>query len=305
MHTRLLIVGSGPVGLFLALKIGRLGVDVTVTEAEPTIIPSPRAIGYIYHSLINHSYFPIVLEECRKVGIVDDLKEKGLYCPAGLQWRNLQFELLAELRGMLGSDGQDKQNMVFLGQHDFAGIILDHIAKYPNIKILFSHRFAGVRQTAHQVNALLMTPEGEKFITADYLAGCDGAGSTVRHCLCIPFEGFTWTDFRFIASNMHYDFEKEVGLKYGSLIVDPENWAVIVRTGANGTPWRIAYGEPYNLDFSKEAILERLPAKYETLLPGSKKGYTVESVSPYYAHQRCAKNFRDGRVILCGDAAHV
>jgi 2-polyprenyl-6-methoxyphenol hydroxylase-like FAD-dependent oxidoreductase len=46
-HTRLLIVGGGPVGLFLALKVGRLGIDVTVAEAEPTIIPSPRAIGYL------------------------------------------------------------------------------------------------------------------------------------------------------------------------------------------------------------------------------------------------------------------
>jgi NADPH-dependent 2,4-dienoyl-CoA reductase/sulfur reductase-like enzyme len=46
MPTRLLIVGGGPVGLFLALKVGRLGIDVTVAEAEPTIIPSPRAIGY-------------------------------------------------------------------------------------------------------------------------------------------------------------------------------------------------------------------------------------------------------------------
>ena len=46
MPTRLLIVGGGPVGLFLALKVGRLGIDVAVAEAEPTIIPSPRAIGY-------------------------------------------------------------------------------------------------------------------------------------------------------------------------------------------------------------------------------------------------------------------
>lgn len=38
-HTSLLIVGGGPVGLFLALKVGGLGIDVIVTEAEPTIIP--------------------------------------------------------------------------------------------------------------------------------------------------------------------------------------------------------------------------------------------------------------------------
>jgi 2-polyprenyl-6-methoxyphenol hydroxylase-like FAD-dependent oxidoreductase len=248
-------------------------------------------------------YFPIVLDECRKVGILDDLRERGLESTAGLQWRNLQFELLAELRGMMGSEGKSK--MVFLGQHELAAIILEHIAKFPNVKVLFSHRFVGVQQNDKEVTALFITPEGEKFMTADYLVGADGAGSAVRHCLCIPFEGFTWTDFRFIASNMHYNFEKEAGWKWGSMIVDPDHWAVIVRTGAEGTPWRIAYGEPAHLDFSKEAIMERLPAKYEKLLPGSKKGYTVENVNPYFAHQRCAKNFRVGRVTLCGDAAHV
>jgi len=244
-----------------------------------------------------------VLEECRKVGILEDMKDRGLETVAGLQWRNLRGELLSELRGMMGSNGSGK--MIFLGQHSLAGIILEHIAKYPNIKVLFSHRLVGLRQNDKEVTALFLTPEGETFLTAEYVAGCDGAGSAVRHCLCIPFEGFTWTDFRFIASNMHYDFVKEAGWQWGSLIVDPEHWAVIVRTGAEGTPWRIAYGEPSHLDFSKEAIMERLPAKYEKLLPGSKKGYTVESVNPYFAHQRCAKTFRDGRIILCGDAAHV
>src|SRR5579859_2648771 len=97
---------------------------------------------------------------------------------------------------MLGSEGE--REMVFLGQHGFAAIILEHISKYPNIKVLFSHKFAGVKQTDKEVTALFMSPEGETFMTADYMVGADGAGSTVRHCLCIPFEGFTWTDFCFI-----------------------------------------------------------------------------------------------------------
>jgi 2-polyprenyl-6-methoxyphenol hydroxylase-like FAD-dependent oxidoreductase len=234
------------------------------------------------------------------------MKRQGLVDPGlGLHFRNSKHELLAEIHGSLGSERPEKP--IFLGQHHLAAIILEHISKVPNIKVLFSHRFVGVRQTENEVTALFLTPDGEKFLTAEYLAGCDGAGSSVRHSLCIPFEGFTWTDFRFIASNMYYDFEKEYpGWASGTMIVDPENWAIIVRTGAEGAPWRIAYGERYDVgDFSKEAILSRLPAKYEKLLPGSKKGYTVELVSPYYVHQRCAKTFRDGRVILCGDAAHV
>src|SRR5271154_995076 len=135
------------------------------------------------------------------------MKDRGLETLTGLQWPNLKGELLAELRGMMRSNVSGK--MVFLGQHNLAGIILEHIAKYPNIKVIFSHCLVGLRQTEKGVTALFLTPEGEKFITAEYLAWCDGAGSAVRHCLCIPFEAFTGTDFRFITSNMHYDFVKE------------------------------------------------------------------------------------------------
>src|SRR5271170_7523102 len=70
-------------------------------------------------------YFPIVLEECRKVDILDDMRERGLETLAGLQWRNLKGERLAELRGMMGSEGGGK--MIFLGQHSLAEIILEHI----------------------------------------------------------------------------------------------------------------------------------------------------------------------------------
>jgi 2-polyprenyl-6-methoxyphenol hydroxylase-like FAD-dependent oxidoreductase len=45
MHSQILIVGAGPVGLFLALKLGKLGLQVTVVEAEYGVLPSPRAIG--------------------------------------------------------------------------------------------------------------------------------------------------------------------------------------------------------------------------------------------------------------------
>ena len=38
--------GGGPVGSLLALKVGRFGIDFTVSEAEPAVVPSSRAIGY-------------------------------------------------------------------------------------------------------------------------------------------------------------------------------------------------------------------------------------------------------------------
>jgi 2-polyprenyl-6-methoxyphenol hydroxylase-like FAD-dependent oxidoreductase len=239
-----------------------------------------------------------VLKECEKLGLLDDMRQRGRPAVEGFQWRTPEDQVLCRV-------GAGPQKGLFLGQHKLAEIIMEHIAKLPNVKVIFSYRFAGVREKGSKVTAVFVTPQGEEFLTADYLVGCDGAGSTVRRSLCIPFEGFTWTDFRFIASNIHYDFNQVEGWREGSMLVDPEHWAVIAPTGAPGEPWRVCYGEPSHLDFSKEAIMERLPSKYEKLLPGNKKGYTVELVNPYYAHQRCAKNYRDGRILLCGDAAHV
>ena len=45
-HTQVLIVGAGPVGLFLALKIAQQGIRTTVIEAETDIVKSPRATAY-------------------------------------------------------------------------------------------------------------------------------------------------------------------------------------------------------------------------------------------------------------------
>ena len=63
-----------------------------------------------------------------------------------------------------------------------------HIAKFPNIKVSFSHRLVNVRQSDSELKVLFMTTEGEKFLTADYFASCDDAGSAVRHCLRILCE---------------------------------------------------------------------------------------------------------------------
>jgi len=69
--------------------------------------------------------------------------------------------------------------------------------------------------------------------------------------------------------------------------------------------YRVTYGETPGL--TREQYLERLPWKFETMLPGRPKPdqYKVVNWSPYQMHQRCAPAFRVGRVLLCADAAHV
>jgi 2-polyprenyl-6-methoxyphenol hydroxylase-like FAD-dependent oxidoreductase len=86
------------------------------------------------------------------------------------------------------------------------------------------------------------------------------------------------------------------------MIVDPEDWAAIGQI--TDEVWRVAYGEPGHL--SEEEIIKQLPEKYERLFPGPRPlEYEVVSASPFWAHQRTATKYRVGRVILCGDSAHV
>ena len=105
-----------------------------------------------------------------------------------------------------------------------------------------------------------------------------------------------------MATNVKYDFV-EHGYGVANMIVDPTDWAVIGAVNKRGI-WRVAYGEPPHL--SEKELLERVHEKYEKLLPGPRPlKYEIVSANPYWAHQRTAATYRDGRVVLCGDAAHV
>jgi 2-polyprenyl-6-methoxyphenol hydroxylase-like FAD-dependent oxidoreductase len=252
---------------------------------------------------------PIVLNEMEKVGIYEDVERAGFKNKEGVTYRTSHAKggnVLARLEMSQIPKGAVKYEFagIHLGQHNLAEIMLTHCQREKNFSIKWGHRFVGVRQAGPQdpvmVNCLAI---GEKFFTCDYLVGADGAGSSVRRSQCIAFEGFTWQDFRFVASNVKYPFE-EYGFTTANMIVDEEDWAVIARTGPGDAPWRVAFGVRTTVPESE--ILTQIPEKYERLFPGPRPlKYELVSANPYWAHQRVAATLRVGKVILCGDAGHV
>jgi 2-polyprenyl-6-methoxyphenol hydroxylase-like FAD-dependent oxidoreductase len=141
-------------------------------------------------------------------------------------------------------------------------------------------------------------------LTAKYVIGADGAQSAVRQYACIPFEGFTWTNFRFTAADIEYDFQEEMGYYPANFIVDPYNWAVIARTGPTNV-FRVAYGELPNTPDDEASLLERSKERIPAFLSPTNKNYNLRRLKPYWAQQRCAQTFQKGRILLIGDAAHV
>jgi len=149
--------------------------------------------------------------------------------------------------------------------------------------------------------------------SADWLLGTDGTNSSVRHCLCIPLEGYSHTKFRMIGADVYYDFIKENNWSLVNFMVDPTDWAVVTYTGQdqNGDPygndpplWRVAYSEPTDLDGAPEKVMERAKKRIACYARG-KVDLEIARAEPYIVHQRCAAQAQKVMVLLAGDALHV
>ena len=135
----------------------------------------------------------------QKIGIYEDVINASILNKDGFYFRtpfSKGNEVLAQLK--MGKIPKGELRFDFaaanLGQDDLAKLILEHASKLPNFEIMWGHRYVGCKQTEKEgkVTVCAVTNKGEKFLSAEYVVGCDGATSQVRRSLCIPFEGFTW-----------------------------------------------------------------------------------------------------------------
>ena len=143
-------------------------------------------------------------------------------------------------------------------------------------------------------------------MAASYLIGADGGRSTVRKALGIEFEGYTHPE-RFLVLTTTYRVRRanshECSRNYFS---DPDEWAALFKvTGDDGKGlWRVVFPtRPNETDeqaFDEAAVQGRLQKFFPK--PGP---YPVVHRNIYHVHQRVAASFREGRVFLAGDSAHV
>jgi 2-polyprenyl-6-methoxyphenol hydroxylase-like FAD-dependent oxidoreductase len=283
-----LVAGAGPVGLLTAFVLARAGIPVTVLEAEPEIVSSPRAI--VYHS-------PTV-ELLDRLGLLDDARERGIL-KQDYHFRRPDGTIIARMdMSVIAGDTAYPFNL-HLGQHLLAALILEHLERTGHACVRWCHRVTRVTEAGDRVAVVADTAAGPVQLEASWLVGADGGRSGVRDALGLGFAGMTWPE-RFIAVNIAYDFEAH-GFSRANFVVDPDDWAIIPILDRDGF-WRIACGEDAQLP--EDGLARRLEARLGRLLPGSEP-YELERVAPYRVHQRAADSFRAGRTLLAGDAAHV
>lgn len=283
-----LVVGGGPTGFITALGLAQAGVSVRLIEAEARIIASPRAVVYHWSVLAGLEALGI-RGEAEAIGMV-----KNDYC-----WlvRETGEQIHYDLT-VLASDTAWPYN-IHLGQDALADLARRRLAALSHARVDFGTRLLNLTQDDAGVTATVESAAGREDIRARWVIGADGASSSVRRALGVDFEGMTWGE-RFVATNVHHDFAA-AGYALSTMVIDARHGAVIVKITPDG-PWRCTYMEDGALP--EADYLARLPAAYEALLPGP-GGYDLVQAAPYRMHQRCAAQFKVGRALLAGDAAHV
>jgi 2-polyprenyl-6-methoxyphenol hydroxylase-like FAD-dependent oxidoreductase len=294
--TSVLVVGAGPTGLSLALWLAGAGVRVRVIERAGKAPRTSRAIAVQARTL----------ELYRQLGIADEAIARGRTLGAVNLW--VAGEKAAHVPfGDIGSGSslypfilmlpQDEHERLLSAELDRAGVAVER-----------GTVLTGFDAHGDSVRAHLVTAEGfTETCEAAFLAGCDGAGSTVRHALGLGFPGGSYDRTFWVA-----DLEAEGPGADGELHVALDQAGFFAAFPLPGEG-HVRFIGTFGADDDADTGESRSPAPvlaWRDVDKGilDRVGVRVRDVrwfSTYHVHHRVVDHFGAGRVFLLGDAAHV
>src|SRR5215813_11522878 len=288
-YNRIIVVGAGPVGLTAALALGRRGIPTVLLAAEYELVKELR--GSTFH--------PPTLDLLDEFEIVPRMIEVGLKAPTW-QFRDRETGPVATFDLSLLAGDTNHPYRVQCEQWKLMRFLEEKL-RNEGVDLRFGHEVTDIRQDDRSVTVTAQTPAGPVEISGRYAIGADGARSAVRRSLGVEFEGFTYAELFWIAST-DFKFEETLtDIAHVNYIADPLEWLVLLRVPGL---WRVLVPAPENSDSEKLLFDESLQGVLHRVVPRPEP-YKIAHRSIYQVHQRVAKRFRHGRVVLAGDAAHI
>lgn len=288
-RTQVVVAGGGPVGAVAAAYLARHGIDVVLAEAGADCAQDLRA----------STFHPPTLEMLDELDVTSALIEKGLKAPV-YHWRDRRSGEILSFDLTEISDVTRYPFRIQCEQYHLARMLTERLATLDRAEVLFNHRVVHFTQDEAGVEVHLESPYGIETVKADYLIGADGASSIVRKWLGTEFDGFTYPE-RFLTLSTTWPIEQAMpGLAHVNYVSDPDEWLVLLRVPS---VWRVlvpAHEESEEFlrsDEKKNAVFDGIM--------GDGAAVETQHRTIYRVHQRVAKQFRQGRVLLVGDAAHL
>jgi 3-(3-hydroxy-phenyl)propionate hydroxylase len=282
--------------LCLALALAQTEIPVTLVETmseENFLDQVPRAGS-------NH---PSTLEFFDKIGLYRRMLPRGIVAPKFQYWDRQDGSVIAEFDHI---HLKDDTKFPFVLQCERIKIVeeaLDMAKQHPLISVRMATTFTGLRQSDDDVQIYVTNGGGEaETISGSYLASAEGARSIARKDMNVEFEGFTYPE-RTLNIEVAYDFTKH-GFTERNYISDPVEYSNLFHWKGPPDRWRVHFPTDPNEDEEELTRSDALQARLKNFLPIA-GAYEICGWNLYAVHQRVAKTFRAGRVILLGDAAHV
>jgi len=287
-HRPVVVVGAGPIGLAAAIDLAQYGVAVVVLDDDDTVSVGSRGVCYAKRTL----------EILDRIGVGDACVAKGVSWNVGRTFFRedevYHFKLLTQ-------PDHKRPGMINLQQYYLEEYEVRRARELANLDLRFCNKVTAVTPLDEGVILEVETPDGGYRLQADWLIAADGARSSIRRMLNLDVEGRVFTD-RFLISDvlMKADYPAERWFWF-----DPPfhpGQSVLLHRQADNV-WRIDFQLGRQADPEEEKKPEKVIPRIRAML-GEDREFELEWVSVYTFQCRRIADFRHGRVLFAGDAAH-
>jgi 2-polyprenyl-6-methoxyphenol hydroxylase-like FAD-dependent oxidoreductase len=302
--TEVLIVGAGPVGLTLAIALGRRGVRCTLIEKKdaPEFLPKMERCN------------ARTMEIFRRMGLADKIRAAGLHGDVPMDvyvalamneppLLHLPYPSVAEAQAEIAAcnDGSmPLEPYQLISQYTLEPLLKAEAERLPTVTMLYGCEFLSLSQTAAGATACVRDRDSApRDIRAQYIVGCDGGSSAVRKQLGIQLLGegnlLRLHQALYYSADLFHMIPIGDGPGRGRHyhIADAQSTFLIMQDSTRHWTLHAVVDRPEEMRGQFERTVG-VPVRYEMLYVGEWKQNLL-----------LADRYRSGRVFLAGDSAHL
>lgn len=297
--TDVLIAGGGPVGLQLALELARRGVRFVAIDQRSSPDYYCKALGVT----------PRTQEVWDQCGVLDDAQRRGTFLGGVESSVGRGGAITCEA---IAPDAPVPYGFLTLPQYDTEEVLRMHLRRHGGAVEYGARLLAFVAHDDHVAARIAGADGRERELRCRWLAGCDGAHSTVRKGAGIEYEGEAYP-ITFMLGDVLLDWQRSHAFGHRiTHLEDGELRNVLICIPIPGDPrrYRVSLAAPPEMqeegaDLSAPPSLELLRAAVAPIVPDGTSISDLRWSSYYRISHRIVSRYAAGRCFLVGDAAHI